>query len=89
MEKTKIASFDEDVVVLVPDGQLGEIKAVQPMLLPASGEAREATFDGGRTKITQLFDLDTTTQRIKSELTALVVPNQVRNFIILDTTVAA
>ena len=87
VEKTKIASFDEDVVVLVPDGQLGTIKAVAPMYLPDPA-VRSALFDGGRTEITQLFDTETKTQRIKSELTALVVPNQVRNHIILDTTQA-
>ena len=40
--------------------------------------ARTALYDGGRTLIRQLFDDETMTQVIKSEVTGLVVPNKVR-----------
>jgi hypothetical protein len=83
-----IPSFDQDVVVLIPNGDLGTIKAVKPIII-ADPAARVSEFNGGRTKIVQTFNSDTIVQEIKSELTALVVPNKSRNFIILDTTAVA
>lgn len=71
--KGEIRSFEENVWALVPDGALGDIKAVQP-LYGADPAARFATYDGGRTVLKQWFDTKTNTQYIESELTALVVP---------------
>lgn len=69
----EVRSFAENVWALVPDGSLGDIKAVQP-LYGADPAARFATYDGGRTVLKQWFDTKTNTQYIESELTALVVP---------------
>ena len=88
MVNKNIRPFDEGVVVLVPNGSLGTIKAVSPIMLD-DPSVRQAAFDGGRTVIIQHFDSDTKTQRIESELTALVVPTKVKSFIYLDTESAA
>jgi len=87
VEYTSIKPFNEDVVVLVPDGELGTIKSVNPLYFP-DPSIRTALFDGGRTVLTQSFEVKTKTQKMESELTALVVPNKVRNHLILDTTTA-
>jgi hypothetical protein len=87
VEYTQIRPFEETHVCLVPDGQLGTIKAVQPIVLQDPA-ARIATYDGGRTVLTQTFDSKNTIQYIESELTALVVPN-VSNYILILSTDAA
>ena len=45
---------------------------------------RTALYDGGRTLIRQVFNDETMTQVIKSEVTGLVVPNKVRWFYYLN-----
>lgn len=75
LDYTRVSSFDEDAWVLVPDGELGTIKAVQPIVI-ADPAARIALFDEGRTVITQTFDARNKVQTIESELTALCVPNK-------------
>lgn len=84
----QIRPFDEAVVVLRPAGQLGTIKAVEPIVLQ-DPSARIALFDGGRTVLTQTFDSKNKIQYIESELTALVVPNTSRYIIQLTTDEAA
>lgn len=88
VEYTQIRPFDEAVVVLRPAGQLGTIKAVEPIILQDPA-ARIATFDGGRTVLTQTFDSKNKIQYIESELTALVVPNTSRYILQLTTDEAA
>ncbi|PXV62373.1 major capsid protein E [Dysgonomonas alginatilytica] len=73
--KDQIRSFEPNVWVLVPDGKLGTIKAVEPIVVPDPA-ARFAWFDGGRTVLKQWYDTRTNTQYIESELTALVVPDK-------------
>lgn len=75
--KGLVRTFAENVWVLVPDGSLGDIKAVQPIYV-SDPAARFATYDGGRTVLKQWFDTRTNTQYIESELTALVVPSRAR-----------
>lgn len=88
VEYTQIRPFDEASVVLRPAGQLGTIKAVEPIVLQDPA-ARVALFDGGRTVLRQTFDTKNTIQYIESELTALVVPNVSRYLLILTTDEAA
>ena len=83
MVYTQIRPFDELKVCLVPDGQLGTIKAVEPIALADPG-ARIAYYDGGRTVLKQTFDTKNTIQYIESELTALVVPSVSRYILILN-----
>lgn len=75
--KTNISSFDEDTWVLMPVGEIGTIKAVQPIVI-ADPAARIAFYDGGRTVLTQTFDAKNKYQYIESELTALCVPNNTK-----------
>lgn len=74
--KEQMPSFAENTWVLVPDGALGEIKAVIPILAGTPSNGDVAYYDGGRTMIKRMFNLDTNTMVVESECTALVVPNK-------------
>jgi hypothetical protein len=78
-----ISAFNEDAWVLVPDGELGTIKAVAPIIIPDPA-ARLATFDGGRTLITQTFNAKQKIQYIESEMSVLCVPNRVTQMFYLN-----
>jgi len=88
VDYTQIRPFDEAVVALLPAGEIGTIKAVEPIVLQDPG-ARIAMFDGGRTKLTQRFDSKNVIQTIESELTALCVPSAPKYIIQLTTDEAA
>ena len=88
VEYTQIRPFNEVKVVLRPAGDIGTIKAVEPIVLQ-DPSARIALFDGGRTKLTQRFDSKNVIQTIESELTALCVPNVPKYLIQLKTDEAA
>jgi hypothetical protein len=88
VDYTQIRPFDEAVVVLRPAGEIGTIKAVEPIALE-DPSARIAMFDGGRTKLTQRFDSKNVIQTIESELTALCVPSAPKYLIQLTTDEAA
>lgn len=75
VESKQVRSFEANVWVLVPNGKLGTIKAVEPIAVPDPA-ARLALYDGGRTILKQWYKTDTNTQYIESELTALVVPDK-------------
>lgn len=77
IEYTNLQSFEEGVLVYVPDGAIGDTQCGKPIYMETPG-ARTALFDGGRTLIRQIFNDDTMTQVVKSEVTGLVVPNKVR-----------
>ena len=88
VEYTQIRPFNEVKVVLRPAGEIGTIKAVEPIVLQ-DPSARIALFDGGRTKLTQRVDSKNVIQTIESELTALCVPNVTKYLIQLKTDEAA
>ena len=88
VDYTQIRPFDQVKVVLRPAGQIGTIKAVEPIVLQ-DPSARIAMFDGGRTKLTQRFDSKNVIQTIESELTALCVPSAPKYLIQLKTDEAA
>lgn len=77
MEHVNLQSFNEGVMVYIPNGAIGDVQCGKPIYMETPG-ARTALYDGGRTLIRQLFDDETMTQVIKSEVTGLVVPNKVR-----------
>lgn len=79
IEYTNLRSFNEGVLVYVPNDSLGDVQCGKPIYMETSG-ARVALYDGGRTLIRQVFNDETMTQVIKSEVTGLVVPNKVRWF---------
>lgn len=78
-EYTNLRTFVEGVFVYVPDGAIGDVQCGKPIFID-SPSSRNALFDGGRTLIRQIFQDDTMVQTIKSEVTALCVPNKVRWF---------
>ena len=80
---TTISAFDEDAWVLVPDGPLGTIKAVQPIVMQDPA-ARLALFDGGRTLISQTFNAKQKVQYVESEMSVLCVPNRVTQMFYLN-----
>ena len=77
MEYTNLESFNEGVLVYVPDGAIGDVQCGKPIFMETPG-ARTALYDGGRTLIRQIFNDETMTQVVKSEVTGLCVPNKVR-----------
>lgn len=79
MKYTNLRSFNEGVLVYVPDGDLGDVQFGRPVAMETPG-ARIGFYDGGRTLIRQVFDDEHMTQTVKSEVTALVVPNKTRWF---------
>jgi hypothetical protein len=81
VKKNRISAFDEDSWALIPDGNIGTIKAAEPVVI-ADPASRIALYDGGRTLLTQTFNATAKYQYIESELTALCVPNNV-NFMYL------
>lgn len=74
-----IESFNEGVMVYVPDGALGDTQCGRPVYMETPG-SRVALYDGGRTLIRQVFNDETMTNVVKSEVTALCVPNKTRWF---------
>lgn len=76
MKYTNIESFNEGVLAYVPN-DLGDIQFGKPIYMETPG-ARVGLYDGGRTLIRQLFNDETITQVVKSEVTGLVVPNKTR-----------
>lgn len=86
VEKRMVENFDVHNIAYIPNGNLGTIKAVEPIAVADPG-ARIALFDGGRTLIKQTYNSNTNTQYIQSECTALVVPN-VRRYMYIATVTA-
>lgn len=74
IKPVNIENFDPLNVSFVPDGQLGTIKAVQPIILADDPTERIAWFDGGRTLLTQRYESKTRTMYIESEMAVLCVP---------------
>lgn len=75
IKATTIENFDPKNVSFVPDGQIGTIKSVQPMVFTDDPTQRIAWFDGGRTLITQRFESKTKSMYVESEMATLCVPN--------------
>lgn len=74
IKPVNIENFDPLNVSFIPDGQLGTIKAVQPIVLADDPTERIAWFDGGRTLLTQRYESKTRTMYIESEMAVLCVP---------------
>ena len=72
-----LPSFEEGVIVYVPDGAIGDAQFGKPIYMETPG-ARVALHDGGRTLIRQVFNDENMVQTIKSEVCGLCVPNKTR-----------
>lgn len=75
LEDVQLKAFEPGVIVLVPDGNLGEIVAVEPIVV-GDQAATYASFYGGRLLCTVTYDASKKTQAFETELTALTVPNK-------------
>lgn len=73
LEIVTIDAFETNVLVWVPDGTIGTIKAVQPITVtdPAAAYGR---FMGGRGLLTVSADASKKCQAFETELTALCIP---------------
>jgi len=74
LEDVQIRAFDENVIVLVPDGNLGEIHTVMPF--PAPGADSVANYYGGRLLLTVTSQPQRKIQQFETEMTTLVVPDK-------------
>lgn len=72
IENTILDSFAQDVVVFVPDGNLGEIVVVEPIAIAGGNYA---SFLDGRGLMTVEADYNKKCQAFATELTALCVPS--------------
>lgn len=70
-----IENFNPLNVSFVPDGQIGTIKSVQPMVFSDDPTQRIAWFDGGRTLLRQMFEAETKSMYVESEMAILCVPS--------------
>lgn len=82
-----IDNFKKTNVSFVPDGQIGTIKSVRPMVFTDDPTQRIAWFDGGRTLITNRFEAKTKTMYVESEMAVLCVPNMPQYMQIYTVTV--
>lgn len=75
LKQTTIENFVPTNIAFIPNGQLGTIKAVKPIVFTDDPTQRTAWFDGGRTLITNKFENKTKTMYVESEMATLCVPN--------------
>lgn len=70
--KTNTRAFEQDVVVFVPDGQIGTVKTVEPIAIAGGNYA---SFYGGKLLLTIGADFVYKCQSFNTEMTSLVIPN--------------
>lgn len=73
LERKTIDAFEANVVVFVPNGDLGEIITVEPIAIDGG---TYATFYGGRLLLTVDVDAKYKCQSFNTEMTSLVVANR-------------
>ena len=83
LTQSQIRAFAPDVFVLVPDGLLGEVKAVEPIKLPLTN-GTYADYFGGRLLMTVDFNILRKIQYIETEMTTLVVPGKPKYMMYLN-----
>lgn len=72
-------AFDENVLVFVPDGQIGEVLTVMPISVGGT----VGSFYGGRLLLTVGVDYVKKCQSYNTEMTSLVVPDKAQYFFYL------
>ena len=70
--RSNIHSFDQNVWVFVPDGQIGTVKTVEPIAIQGGDYAQ---FYGGKLLMTVDVDAVLKFQGLHTEMTSLVVPS--------------
>lgn len=73
LERTMIDAFEANVVVFVPDGDLGEFITVEPIAIDGG---TYGTFYDGRLLLTVDVDAKYKCQSFNTEMTTLAVPNK-------------
>ena len=73
LERKTIDAFESNVLVFVPNGELGEILTVEPIAIEGG---TYATFYGGRLLMTVDVDAKYKCQSFNTEMTSLVVANR-------------
>lgn len=74
LKTQRVENFKATNVAFVPQGQIGTIKATQPIVFADDPTVRYAWFDGNRTLISQRFDAKTRATYVESEMAVLCVP---------------
>ena len=87
LTQVEIDNFSKVNVSIIPDGNIGLIKSVQPIVFTDDPTQRTAFFDGGRTLITNKFENKTKTMYVESEMATLCVPSMPMYMQILTVTV--
>lgn len=87
LTQVEIDNFSKLNVSIIPDGNIGLIKSVQPIVFSDDPTQRTAFFDGGRTLITNKFENKTKTMYVESEMATLCVPSMPRYMQIFTVTV--
>lgn len=82
METTTVPSFNPDVIVFIPDGNVGKVLTVMP-ISTQDNSALVSTFYDGRLMLTVARDAVTKCQGFHTEMTSLVVPNVPQYFFYL------
>ena len=77
LTRTSFRAFEDNVLVLVPDGTIGTVKTVEPIAI-AGGTY--ATFYGGKLLLTVGADYVKKCQSFNTEMTSLVVPAVPQHF---------
>lgn len=72
-----VESFKNGVLVLVPDGELGDTQFGRPFVMETPG-ARNALLDGGRTLLRTVYQDEMMNYKVKSEFQGIPVPNKTR-----------
>lgn len=80
LSRKSFRAFDDNVLVLVPDGLIGTVKTVEPI---AIGGGDYATYYGGRLLLTVGADYVKKCQSFNTEMTSLVVPSVPQHFFYL------
>ena len=87
LTQVHIENFVPTNISFIPDGQIGTIKSVQPIVFTDDPTQRTAWFDGGRTLITNKFNSNTKTMYVESEMATLCVPSMPQYMCIYTVTV--
>lgn len=82
MEPTTAPSFNPDVIVFIPDGNVGKVLTVMP-ISTQDNSALVSTFYDGRLMLTVARDAVTKCQGFHTEMTSLVVPDVPQYFFYL------
>ena len=81
LERKTMDAFEANVVVFVPNGELGEIITVEPIAIDGG---TYATFYGGRLLLTVDVDAKYKCQSFNTEMTSLVVANRAHEMFYLN-----